>query len=74
MSVQAKIYIGTSGWNTTIADFMKVGERATNLARVFNLREGFTRKDDDMPQRFFTPQASGPLQGVELDPVAFKKP
>lgn len=70
----AQLVTAVTGWNTTIADFMKVGERATNLARVFNLREGFTCKDDDMPQRFFTPQASsGPLKGVALDPVAFKK-
>jgi len=26
-----------------------------------------------MPQRFFTPHASGPLQGVALDPEAVQK-
>lgn len=69
----AQLVTAVTGWNTTIADFMKVGERAINSARVFNLREGFTCKDDNMPQRFFKSQASGPLQGVALDPVTFKK-
>ena len=62
-----------TGWNTSVFELMKVGERAVNLARAFNLREGFTIQDDDMPQRFFTPHTSGPLQGVTPDPEAFQK-
>lgn len=30
----------------------KVGERIWNLDRVFNVREGFSRKDDTLPSRF----------------------
>jgi len=62
-----------TGWNTSVFELMKVGERAANLARLFNLRQGFTSQDDNMPRRFFTPQASGPLQGVALDAEAFQK-
>ncbi len=62
-----------TGWNTSVFELMKVGERAANLTRAFNLRQGLTPQDDNMPQRFFTPQASGPLQGVALDPEAFHK-
>ena len=61
-----------TGWDTTFFELMKVGERSVNLARVFNLREGFTAKDDTMPKRFFTPQPSGPLK-VALDPKAFEE-
>jgi aldehyde:ferredoxin oxidoreductase len=61
-----------TGWDTTFFELMKVGERAVNMARVFNLREGFTAKDDTMPKRFFTPQPSGPLK-VALDPKAFEE-
>jgi aldehyde:ferredoxin oxidoreductase len=33
-------------------DFLwKVGERTVNLERAFNIREGFGRKDDTLPQR-----------------------
>ncbi len=62
-----------TGWNTSVFEILKVGERAANLARLFNLREGLTPKDDTMPERFFTGQASGPLEGVRLDPGAFQK-
>ncbi len=48
----------------------KVGERVTTLARLFNVREGFTKKDDVLPARCLNePLASGPAKGhiVELD-------
>ena len=61
-----------TGWDTTFFELMKVGERAVNMARVFNLREGFTAKEDTMPKRFFAPQPSGPLK-VALDPKAFEE-
>ena len=32
----------------------KVGERIWNLERVFNVREGFDRKDDTLPRRVQT--------------------
>jgi aldehyde:ferredoxin oxidoreductase len=35
-----------TGWNMTIDEALQIGERATNMARVFNIREGFSRKDD----------------------------
>ena len=60
-----------TGWDTTFFELLKVGERAANLARVFNIREGFTAQDDNMPQRFFVPHGSGPLK-VALDPEAFQ--
>ncbi len=69
----AQLVSAVTGWDTTVFELMKVGERACNLARVFNLREGFSVQDDKMPQRFFTSQASGPLQGVKLDPVSFQQ-
>jgi len=69
----AQLVRAVTGWNTSVHEILKVGERAANLARVFNLREGFTRKDDDMPGRFFAPQSSGPLKGVPVDPAAFEK-
>jgi len=62
-----------TGWNTSVFELQKVGERVANLGRIFNLRHGFTPQDDVMPQRFFTPQASGPLQGVVLDQETFLK-
>ena len=69
----AELVSSVTGWNTSVFELMKIGERAANLARAFNVREGLTPQDDNMPQRFFTPHTSGPLQGVALDPEAFQK-
>jgi aldehyde:ferredoxin oxidoreductase len=41
-----------TGWNFTMEDFLTTGERIFNLARIFNVREGITRKDDQLPKRF----------------------
>jgi len=32
-------------------EFLKVGERINNLTRLFNVREGVSRKDDSLPKR-----------------------
>ncbi len=32
--------------------FAQMGERGFNLERLFNIREGFTAKDDTLPRRF----------------------
>jgi aldehyde:ferredoxin oxidoreductase len=69
----AQLVNAVTGWNTSVFELMKVGERAVTLARAFNRREGFTSDDDDMPRRFFTPHISGPLQGVALDREAFRE-
>ncbi len=50
-------------WNLTLDDLLEIGERATNMARVFNAREGFSRKDDTLPERIFSPLENGALKG-----------
>ena len=69
----AHLVSAVTGWNTSVSELMKVGERAVTLARVFNQRQGFTSDDDNMPRRFFTPHTSGPLQGVAPDQESFYK-
>ncbi|MCS7120042.1 MAG: aldehyde ferredoxin oxidoreductase family protein [Nitrososphaerota archaeon] len=64
---KTEIVRATTGWNTTAWELMKVGERVTTMARIFNLREGFTCKDDWLPERFFSPTTSGPLSNTALD-------
>jgi aldehyde:ferredoxin oxidoreductase len=42
----------------------QVGERINNLARAFNVREGFGRADDTFPERLMTePLQSGASKG-----------
>jgi len=62
-----------TGWETTIYEMMKVGERALNMARAFNAREGFTAKDDVGLRRFSTPFAAGPKKGVKVGEEEFQK-
>jgi aldehyde:ferredoxin oxidoreductase len=62
-----------TGWNMTMEDILLIGERATNMARVFNAREGFTRKDDTLPERIFTGLENGPLQGNALPREDFEQ-
>jgi aldehyde:ferredoxin oxidoreductase len=50
-------------WDITLEDLLEIGERATNLARVFNAREGFSRQDDRLPERLFSPLENGALKG-----------
>ena len=63
----------TTGWNTTVEKIVEQGERAVNLARAFNLRQGITPQDDNLPQRYFIAHSSGPLQGIALDREVFQK-
>ena len=61
-----------TGWDTSLFEVMKCGERATTLARLFNIREGFTPADDTLPQRFFTPAPHGPIEGVAIPEGQFR--
>ena len=62
-----------TGWKTTMWELMKVGERTLNMARVFNVREGFTKNDDWLPERFFHPKTSGALSETAVDPTKLEK-
>jgi aldehyde:ferredoxin oxidoreductase len=57
------------------ADWLKgVGVRIWNLVRAFNVREGFSKKDDTMPDRMETePLPSGKTQGKFVSREAFDK-
>ena len=52
-----------TGWRTTWFELMRLGERSINMAHIFNLREGFTPKDDKLPEVFFTNFKGGLLDG-----------
>jgi len=60
-----------TGWETSLWELLKVGERTITMARVFNVREGFGRKDDTLPDRLFDPLENGPLQGKAIDRKEF---
>jgi len=57
-----------TGWDITQFELLKVGERALNLARVFNMREGFTVEDDALCERSYGPTQGGALAEGGIDP------
>ena len=62
-----------TGWDTSLWEFMKVGERANTMMRIFNYREGFTKNDDSLPDRMFDGLENGALKGVSIDRDEFEK-
>jgi len=56
------------GWNLTVDDFRKSGERIYNLIRAFCVREGITRAEDTLPKRLMEdPLPEGPAKGMVID-------
>ena len=48
------------------ADLLTIGERIVNLERMYNVRQGLSRTDDYLPERFTT--ESAPLYEFEPNP------
>jgi aldehyde:ferredoxin oxidoreductase len=63
---QAELMRATTGWDWTVADILKSGERRLNMLRAFNAREGVGREQDTLPKRIY----DEPLKGGASDGVA----
>ena len=46
-----KYFNGSTGWEFTPEEFIQAGERLFNLKRMYNVRHGASRKDDQLPLR-----------------------
>ena len=49
----AEVYSSVTGIETTKEELMIKAERVWNLLRMANVREGFTRQDDTLPDKWF---------------------
>ena len=49
---QARFLSAILDKDISISDLIIIGERIYTLERLFNIREGFSRKDDTLPKRF----------------------
>ena len=58
-----------TGWNRSLDDLLRCGERIANMRHVFNLREGINPLELKVHGRIIgrPPQKEGPLAGVSLD-------
>jgi aldehyde:ferredoxin oxidoreductase len=60
----ANMLSAATGVDYSTEEFRKCGERIWNLERLFNIKAGFSRKDDTLPERFFE---SGGLDRAEFE-------
>ena len=70
----AALMEAVTGLIFTPDEVQKVGERVNNLAKAFNIREGFTRADDTFPERLMTePLKDGASKGQVISKDDLKK-
>ncbi|MBS7647459.1 aldehyde ferredoxin oxidoreductase family protein [Candidatus Bathyarchaeota archaeon] len=51
LELTAELYEALTGLEIKAEEVQKAGERVNNIARLFNVKAGFTRKDDVLPAR-----------------------
>ncbi len=62
-----------TGWDVTLDEIQKIGERRLNMLRAFNAREGVGRDQDTLPKRLFDePLKGGKSDGVSIPRDEFK--
>ncbi|HWQ48135.1 MAG TPA: aldehyde ferredoxin oxidoreductase family protein [Methanosarcina sp.] len=64
------LLLSAAGMDISPAELLKVGERIYNLERTYNLKAGFTRKDDILPERLF--ENEGDKEGYGLPRQEFE--
>ncbi|HEX7391955.1 MAG TPA: aldehyde ferredoxin oxidoreductase family protein [Thermoplasmata archaeon] len=70
----AKYYTAVTGVPADEDHLRSIGKRVWNLTRAFNAREGFTKKDDSMPERMEKePLQSGKTKGKTVPRADFEK-
>jgi aldehyde:ferredoxin oxidoreductase len=70
----AKYYSAVTGQESSEEHLRTVGKRVWNLTRAFNAREGFSKKDDTMPERMTSePLPSGKAAGRNVPRADFEK-
>lgn len=68
MEILAEIYSAATGLRMDGYELMRCGERQVQVGRAFNIREGFSRKDDTLPERFLKELTSDePARGLRVD-------
>jgi aldehyde:ferredoxin oxidoreductase len=74
LELWTKAYTASTGRETSPKALMNAAERIRTLERLFNIREGLTRRDDTITERMFNePLKEGPWKGEALDKGMFQK-
>jgi aldehyde:ferredoxin oxidoreductase len=68
----AELISAITGWNTSVMEIHNACERAWDMARAFNAREGFGPDDDLIHPRFTEPLPEGAVAGKTFSMEQFK--
>ncbi|WP_035588505.1 aldehyde ferredoxin oxidoreductase family protein [Hippea jasoniae] len=64
----AELFEAATGISCDEKEFLKKGERIWNLERLFNIKAGFNKEDDNLPERMYKePIKTGPSKGEVAD-------
>ncbi len=59
----------TTGWDVTLEELLTIGERASNLKRMYNVRLGQSRREDVLPRRILEEPLPDGGAGSYLPPL-----
>lgn len=62
-----------TGWDVTMEELLRLGEKRINLMRVFNMRENIDRSFDILPKKMQQPLRGGKSNGLFIDFDNFEK-
>jgi len=62
-----------TGWDVSIEELLRLGEKRVNLLRAFNLREGIDGSADNLPKKLMQPLTGGKSDGRSVDPERMEK-
>ncbi|MEG2199440.1 MAG: aldehyde ferredoxin oxidoreductase C-terminal domain-containing protein, partial [Anaerovorax sp.] len=69
----ARFYKFATGDDMDIAGLQEIGERRTNMMRMFNVKLGMGRKDDILPKKAFLPITYGEGEVAQITEEGFEK-
>jgi len=65
----ARMVSAITGWDVSVEELERIGERIVNLERLFNVREGVRRREDVLPWKVMhEPIPEGPSAGMYCPP------
>ncbi len=62
----AEVYSALTGFEISPRELLRAGERISNLEKLLNIREGFTREDGRIPPLYIQ-NTKPPLEAIEGD-------
>lgn len=62
-----------TGWDVSLSELLRLGERRVNMMAAFNAREGIGRESAVLPPRFFDALPDGPSKGLAVNRDEFEK-